>query len=86
VQALEGSFSAVSTPIFASKYSFCSIFRDLQDLQSFAPLQVQNLTKKFDQLFQISAEISAKITIFQQFALNFPPILMKNLSAFREIF
>ena len=25
-----GSFSAVSTPIFTSKYSFFSIFRDLQ--------------------------------------------------------
>ena len=34
-----GSFSAVSTPIFATKYSFCSIFRDLQDLHTFAPLQ-----------------------------------------------
>ena len=28
-QTSEGSFSAVSTPIFASKHSFCSIFRDL---------------------------------------------------------
>ena len=26
-----GPFSAVSTPIFASKYSFFSIFRDLQN-------------------------------------------------------
>ena len=33
-----GPFSAVSTPIFASKYSFFSIFRDLQDVHSFAPL------------------------------------------------
>ena len=30
-RSLEGSFSAGSTPIFASKYSFCSIFRDLQN-------------------------------------------------------
>ena len=30
-QTLEGSFSAVSTPIFAIKYSFCSIFQDLQN-------------------------------------------------------
>ena len=36
-ETLEGSFSAVSTPIFATKYTFCSIFRDLQDLHSFAP-------------------------------------------------
>ena len=26
-----GSFSAASTPIFASKYAFCSIFQDLQE-------------------------------------------------------
>ena len=39
----KGSFSAVPKPIFATKYSFCSIFRDLQDSQTFAPLQIQNL-------------------------------------------
>ena len=33
-----GPFSAVSTRIFASTYSFFSIFRDLQDVYSFAPL------------------------------------------------
>ena len=38
-QTLEGSFSSVSKPIFATKASFFSIFRDLQDLQSFAPLE-----------------------------------------------
>ena len=31
-RTLAGSFSAVSTPIFATKCSFCTIFRDLQDL------------------------------------------------------
>ena len=31
LQTLEGSFSAVSTPIFATKYSFCKIFQDLQN-------------------------------------------------------
>ena len=30
-QTLDGSFSSVSRPIFASKYSFFSIFRDLHD-------------------------------------------------------
>ena len=39
---LEGSFSSVSTPKFASKYSFVSIFRDLSDPYSFAPLHIQN--------------------------------------------
>jgi hypothetical protein len=47
-ETLEGSFSAVSTPIFATKYSFCelcSIFRDLQVLHSFAPLRIQKFCK-----------------------------------------
>ena len=34
---LRGSFSAVSTPIFASKYLLESFWRDLQDLHAFAP-------------------------------------------------
>ena len=29
--SLDGPFSAVSKPIFATKYSFCSVFRVLQD-------------------------------------------------------
>ena len=52
-QTLEGSFAAVSTPIFATKYSFFSVLRDLEDLQSFAPLQFQNFRKKSQLFFQI---------------------------------
>ena len=44
------SFSAVSTPIFASTYSFFRIFRDLQDVHSFAPLQSQQFSK-FSSIF-----------------------------------
>ena len=44
-QTLEGLFSSASKPIFAPKYVFVSIFRELQDLQSFAPLYFQNLIK-----------------------------------------
>ena len=40
-QTLEGSFSAVWTAAIARKDAFCSIFRDLQDLHSFAPLRTQ---------------------------------------------
>ena len=40
-----GSFFAVSKPNFATKYSFCSIFRDLQDKHTFAPLQSQGFRK-----------------------------------------
>jgi len=44
-QTLEGSFSSASKPIFAPKYAFFSIFRGLQDLQSFATLRFQKLSK-----------------------------------------
>ena len=44
LQTLGGSFSSVSKPIFASKYAFCSIFRDLKINRTFAPLQIQNST------------------------------------------
>ena len=40
-----GPFSAVSAPIFASKYSLENIFRDLQVLHTFAPLKIQNCRK-----------------------------------------
>ena len=40
-QTLGGSFSSVSKPIFASKYAFFSIFRDLQNSHTFAPLESQ---------------------------------------------
>ena len=42
-QTLEASFSSASKPIFAPQNAFCSSFRELQDLQSFAPLQFQYL-------------------------------------------
>ena len=46
--SFRGSLSAVSKPILASKYAFFSIFRDLQDLHTFAPLesQVENYLEK----------------------------------------
>ena len=42
------SFSAVSRPNFTSKYSFFSIFQDLQDPHTFAPLHIQNLRIFFE--------------------------------------
>ena len=68
----DGSFSAVSTATIASKDAFFSIFRDLQDLHSFAPLQSQIL-QSFRKFFRENfsdfckillnfCEISAKIS------------------------
>ena len=62
----------------------------LQDLQSFAPLQVQNLSKNLINFFrfevEISAEICAKINIFQQFSWKFLHILMKIYRHFAKYF
>ena len=82
-QTLEGSFSAVSTPFFASKYSFCSVelLRDLQDL---CTARNSKSSQFFVKLFHIFAEISAKIAIFQQFSSNFASISMKFSQNFDE--
>merc|ERR1711965_1079484 len=42
--------------------------------------------QKFDQLFQISAEICAKIIPFQQISWKFSPILIKNYRHFAKYF
>ena len=66
-----GPFSAVSTPILATKYSFCSIFRDLQDLHTFAPLQSQKFSKIlqfFGDFIKISGILLKFCEIFQKFA------------------
>ena len=58
---LNGSFSAVSKPIFASKYSLESSWRDLQDLHSFAPLRPQQFSKISSQSLAIFSQMSSKI-------------------------
>ena len=72
-ETLESSFSAVSTPMFATKYSFFSVFRDLQDLQSFAPLRSQIFNENRHKLFAFS-EISANIALFKHFSSDFVPM------------
>ena len=56
----DDSFSAVSTATIASKEAFFSIFRDLQDLHSFAPLK--------SQILQIFRKFFAKFRILSDFA------------------
>ena len=55
-QTLRGSFSAVSKPIFASKYSLESSWRDLQDLHAwftyFSPLGSQDFSQKSSIFFR----------------------------------
>ena len=83
-QTLRGSFSAVWTATIATKYSFCWIFRDLQDLQSFAlleSLRSQNLSQKrvtilavLNNLFNI---IHSKCAFFKSKLRFFVKNLMK---------
>ena len=61
--SFRGSFSAVSTPIFASKYSFFRIFRDLQ-----------NHLAEFSLIFRKFAKfckILQNVAIFQRISRNF---------------
>ena len=62
-RSLESSLAAVSTPIFATKASFFSIFRELHDLHTFAPLQsqnFQNFAQHFGENFEIFKSSFAK--------------------------
>ena len=91
-QTLDGSFSSVSRPIFASKYSFFSIFRDLQDLHTFAPLQIQNFSKFsstfFSRIFQEILEflsLESEIRNFSDWILRIFVGISRNLSEFSKI-
>ena len=52
-QSRKGSFSPVSTPNFASKYSLESSWRELQDAHAFAPLRSQYFRKCSSNFFKI---------------------------------
>ena len=53
IETLEGSFSSVSTPLMTRVGAFFSIFRDLQDLHSFAPLQIQEILQNLVKILSI---------------------------------
>ena len=56
-QALEGSFSSVSTPKIARKYSLESSRRDLQYLHAFVPIRPQYFSKFSSRIFEIFSQI-----------------------------
>ena len=68
IETLEGSFSAVSTATIARLGSFYSIFRDLQDLHTFAPLQTQKISKNSFENFEF---FPSKLANFTDFQFNF---------------
>ena len=84
-EALEGSLSAASTPILASKYSLESFWRDLQDLPGTFFCTAQ--TSIFEQKFVESSRILSDYFQNSYFPVTFP-ISMLNvdeiLSEFRE--
>ena len=81
-----GPFSAVWTATIARLASFCSIFRDLQDSHSFAPLQTQILQffaefrKFFENFIKISKFLrnSNKFDIFRRNVHGIFPEFQEN--------
>ena len=72
--SLEGSFSAGSTPIFASKYSFCSIFEFSGSTKLFGEILkiVQKLQKKTPAMFEKSVSFSFFFAKIRKFWQRFP--------------
>ena len=86
LQILGGSFSAVSTSIFTSKYSLESSWRDLQDLHTFAPLRSQNFSQTSSTFFsRLNNWISDFLNFFLEFCI-FLRIFDEFFSGFRAKF
>ena len=58
IEPLEGSVAAETTLIFASNAHFAAFFRNVQDLRTFAQLQIQDL---FSSLFYKQRETILQI-------------------------
>ena len=85
ISTLGGSFSSVWTATIARVGAFFSIFRALQDLHSFAPLQIQKFCKKLPNFFLQFPVNFHKFAIFQVNFVVFRPDFDENLSEFQEI-
>ena len=84
-QTLEGSFSAVSKQNFATKYSFFSIFRDLQDFQSFAPIEAEIFRKNLQKISHFFFPKFCKNRDFSTLFIEFCTDSDENFSEFRRI-
>ena len=69
------SLSAVSRPIFVTQYSFFSIFRELQDVHTFAPLPLAK--KMFETSFKFSQIVFVNVQYVCSKSTFFAPIWMK---------
>ena len=85
-QTSRGSFSAVSTPIFAKKYALESSWRDLQDymLLHRSDLNISTSFHKTFSHFDHFRQILQNLIIFKDFSSNFAQILMKNYRKFAK--
>ena len=85
LQTLRGSFSAVSTPIFASKYSLESSRRDLHNALLCTVLQSQNFSQKSSSFFRdwilnfrFFHFLRRILHFFCEFLMNFCPDFATN--------
>ena len=81
-QTLQGSFSSVSTPIFASKYSLESSRRDLHNTLLCTAFQSQIFVKNFVEILRNFARFS--LNFAEKFA-NLNEIFMKFRRNFSEL-
>ena len=82
-----GSFSAVSRLQIARVGAFFSIFQDLQDYNTSAPLRSQNLSRKVVTIFAIFPDLFKIFAFFEFFSANFAIFDRKfheNFSELRE--
>ena len=85
-QTLDGPCSSVWTATIARVGAFFSIFRALQDLHSFAPLQIQKFCKKSPNFFCANfCKISQILLFFKQISSFFDWILMKISRNFKRL-
>ena len=84
-QTSGGSFSAVSTPQIARVGAFFRIFRDLQELHSFAPLRIQKFCKFSSNFLEIFWKVLENFVDFAWNSSFFEQILMKICRNFTKI-
>ena len=85
IEILRGSFSAVSTATIARVGASFHIFRDLQDLHAFAPLQTQNINYFSFEVQSFFIEIS-QVCNFHLSFLVFQTDFDENASGFQQNF
>ena len=86
ISTLGGSFSSVWTATIARVGAFFSIFQALQDLHSFAPLQIQKFCKKSPNFFcAIFCRFSQILQFFKWISSFFDRILMKICRNFKRL-